>query len=153
LAKWGHRYEVRHQTGRAARDETEARYRERGIQARVEAFIEDMPEAYAWADVAVCRAGAMTVSELAAAGLPAVLVPYPYAIDDHQSVNAHFFADAGAGICLPQSQLTAETLAAELERLCTNPDRLKVMGERARSLATLDAAERVAEVCLREAIE
>jgi len=152
LGKLDRPYEIRHQTGASARDETEKRYRERGTHARVDAFIDDMAEAYAWADLGVCRAGAMTVSELAAAGLPAILVPYPYAIDDHQAVNARFFADAGAGIWLPQSQFTAENLAAELERFCIEPERLRNMGERALSLATLDAAERVAEVCLREAI-
>lgn len=142
--------QIRHQTGAAMRDETDAQYRALGVPAAVDAFIEDMAEAYRWADIAVCRAGAMTASELAAAGLPAVMVPYPYAIDDHQSVNARILSDAGGGVCLPQTQLDPERLAMELNRLAADPDRLQSMGERVRGLARLDAAERVAEVCLRE---
>ena len=143
--------EVRHQTGSAMRDETESRYREMGLSAVVEAFIEDMSEAYCWADVAVCRSGAMTVSELAAAGLPAVLVPYPHAIDDHQTANARVVVDAGGGISIPQSRLDPNLLATELGRFGTDPDRLRIMGEAIHTLARPDAAQRVAATCLEEA--
>jgi UDP-N-acetylglucosamine--N-acetylmuramyl-(pentapeptide) pyrophosphoryl-undecaprenol N-acetylglucosamine transferase len=151
LALGGQAWEVRHQTGESTRDETAELYRQLEVPACVDAFIEDMAAAYAWADVVVCRAGAMTVSELAASGLPAIMVPFPHAIDDHQTANARFFADAGAGICVPQAELTPESLAAQLEALRADRDRLKVMARRAGELARLDAAERVAEVLLREA--
>ncbi len=140
--------EVRHQTGTAMRDETGARYRAAGVSATVDAFIDDMAEAYRWADVAVCRAGAMTLSELTAAGLPAVMVPFPYAIDDHQTANARFVEDAGGGLCIPQTALNADRLAAELHGFWTDPDRLQRMSERLSGLARRDASERVAAVCL-----
>ncbi|MFO1417524.1 MAG: undecaprenyldiphospho-muramoylpentapeptide beta-N-acetylglucosaminyltransferase [Methylotetracoccus sp.] len=144
-------WDVRHQTGAAMRDETVERYRKAGVSARVDAYIDDMVEAYAWADLVVCRAGAMTVSELAAVGLPAILVPFPHAIDDHQTANARYFSDAGAGVCLPQSELTPERLATELRALREDPARLKAMAGSARALARLDAAPRVADIVLQEA--
>lgn len=152
LAKLRQPCEVRHQTGRLTHDETVARYRQAGLPAKVEAFIDDMASAYAWADVAVCRSGAMTVSELAAAGVPAILIPYPFAIDDHQTANARFVTGAGAGICIPQSELDAESLAVELEKFCLDPERHRSMGQRARAVARRDAAARVAAVCVAEAL-
>ncbi len=142
--------EVRHQTGSAMRDETAAKYRETGLPAVVEAYIEDMSEAYGWADIAVCRAGAMTVSELAAAALPAILVPYPYAIDDHQTANARVVVDAGGGICIPQSKLEPAQLASELDRLGADPELLRRMGEAIRTVARPESAAQVAAACLRE---
>jgi len=142
---------VLHQTGEAMRAETEALYQRLGVDARVVAYIEDMAEAYRWADLAVCRAGAMTVSELMAAGLPSALVPYPHAIDDHQTHNARYLADAGAAVLIPQSELTPERLSRELTDLSQKPGRLTEMSRSARLLAKLDAARVVAEVCLHEA--
>jgi UDP-N-acetylglucosamine--N-acetylmuramyl-(pentapeptide) pyrophosphoryl-undecaprenol N-acetylglucosamine transferase len=151
LALAGLPFDIRHQTGQALRVETAERYRALGIDARVDAFLEDMAAAYAWADLAVCRAGAMTVSELSAAGLPAILIPYPHAIDDHQTRNAHVLADAGAAILLPQKELTPERLAAELQGLTHPPERLPAMSIQAAALAKPDATHRVADICLKEA--
>jgi UDP-N-acetylglucosamine--N-acetylmuramyl-(pentapeptide) pyrophosphoryl-undecaprenol N-acetylglucosamine transferase len=143
--------EVLHQTGESMHAETQALYQRLGVEARVVAYIENMAEAYRWADLAVCRAGAMTVSELMAAGLPAVLVPYPHAIDDHQTHNARYLADSGAAVLIPQPELTPERLSRELTHLSQEPGRLAEMSRRARTLAKLDAARVVADVCLHEA--
>lgn len=143
--------QVRHQSGPALREETLARYARAGIDARVEAFIEDMAEAYAWADLAVCRAGAMTVSELSAAGLPAILIPFPYAIDDHQTQNARYLVEAGAALLLPQRELTPERLALSIKALIDDPARLRSLAERAAALAKCDAARVVADLCLAKA--
>jgi UDP-N-acetylglucosamine--N-acetylmuramyl-(pentapeptide) pyrophosphoryl-undecaprenol N-acetylglucosamine transferase len=142
---------VFHQTGEAMRAKTAVRYAQSRMSARVEAFVEDMAEAYAWADLVVCRAGAMTISELTAAGLPAILVPYPYAIDDHQTYNARYLVDNGAAMMIPQSELSAERLADEIAALMQDPVRLKTMAERAAALAKPEAAQAVAEICLNEA--
>jgi UDP-N-acetylglucosamine--N-acetylmuramyl-(pentapeptide) pyrophosphoryl-undecaprenol N-acetylglucosamine transferase len=127
------------------------RYTGLGCTARAEAFIEDMAEAYAWADLVVCRAGALTIAELAAAGLPAILVPYPHATDDHQTGNAAYLADAGAAILLPQPELNNEVLARELQRLGSDREVLLAMANRARELAVTDAAQQVARLCLEAA--
>lgn len=139
---------VLHQSGEAMRAATGEVYREAGLEARVEAFVRDMAEAYRWADLAICRAGAMTVSELAAAGLPAILVPFPYAIDDHQTANARYLAEAGAAVLLPQQDMSAESLAARLAELLAEPGRLESCAERARALAQPEAARTVAGICL-----
>jgi UDP-N-acetylglucosamine--N-acetylmuramyl-(pentapeptide) pyrophosphoryl-undecaprenol N-acetylglucosamine transferase len=135
--------EVWHQTGESALAATRAAYAQRGLTARVDAFIDDMPAAYQWADAAVCRAGAMTVAELAAAGLPALLVPFPHAVDDHQTANAKVFSVAGAAKLIQQKDLTPESLTKLLTELLTNPGALKLMSEASRSLAIPDAAEKV----------
>jgi UDP-N-acetylglucosamine--N-acetylmuramyl-(pentapeptide) pyrophosphoryl-undecaprenol N-acetylglucosamine transferase len=151
LAAAGLPVRVLHQTGAAMRAETESRYAKNGIDARVEPFVENMAEAYAWADLAICRAGAMTVSELAAAGLPAILIPFPHAIDDHQTQNARYLADAGAAVLLPQTELTPERLAAEIVALIGHPERRQAMAERASALSKPEAAHTVAAICLHEA--
>lgn len=110
--------EVRHQAGRNNLDDTRNGYRQvalrTGLRVDVQAFIEDMAEAYAWADLVLCRAGALTVAELAAAGVAAILVPFPHAVDDHQTRNAAYLADHGAAILLPQPLLTPARLCAEI---------------------------------------
>lgn len=141
---------VFHQTGESMRAKTAVRYAQLRMSARIEAFVEDMAEAYAWADLVVCRSGAMTVSELTAAGLPAILVPYPYAIDDHQTHNARYLVDNGAAVMIPQSELSPERLAEEIGSLLQQPGRLKAMAERSSALAKPDAAQVVAEICLNE---
>lgn len=151
LAIGGCPLEIRHQSGEALRAETEGLYRRLGVEAEVPAFIQDMAEAYRWADLAICRAGAMTLSELAAAGLPAILVPYPHAIDDHQTANARYFAEAGAALLLPQSELTSEKLAELLKNLLQQPDAIAKMSRHARELAKPEAARELADVCLGEA--
>jgi UDP-N-acetylglucosamine--N-acetylmuramyl-(pentapeptide) pyrophosphoryl-undecaprenol N-acetylglucosamine transferase len=141
------RPEVRHQCGRGRLEPTRAAYGEAGVPAEVSEFIDDMAAAYAWADLVVCRAGAMTVAELAAAGLPAVLVPYPHAVSDHQTANARFLEAAGAAVLLPEAELTAARLAQELERLGADRGALLTMAERARVVARPQATARVAQIC------
>jgi UDP-N-acetylglucosamine--N-acetylmuramyl-(pentapeptide) pyrophosphoryl-undecaprenol N-acetylglucosamine transferase len=143
------RPEVLHQTGARGLEETQAAYRSRGIEADVRAFIDDMAGAYGWADLSVCRSGALTVAELAAAGVPAVLVPFPSAVDDHQTRNAEYAVKAGAAILLPESTLTPMSLAAVLRDLLTaGRPRLLAMAEAARSVAITDADERLADACV-----
>jgi UDP-N-acetylglucosamine--N-acetylmuramyl-(pentapeptide) pyrophosphoryl-undecaprenol N-acetylglucosamine transferase len=139
---------VHHQTGRAEETAVREHYAALGDAARVEAFIDDMAAAYAWADLVVCRAGALTIAELAAAGLPSILVPYPHATDDHQSGNARYLASAGAALLLPQPEFNAEVLGAELQRLGGDREVLLGMASRARGLALADAAQQVARLCL-----
>jgi UDP-N-acetylglucosamine--N-acetylmuramyl-(pentapeptide) pyrophosphoryl-undecaprenol N-acetylglucosamine transferase len=141
------RPDVRHQAGRE-HEQARERYRAAGVDASVEAFIDDMAGAYGWADLVVARAGALTISELAAAGVGAVLVPYPHAIDDHQSRNAEQFAARGAGIVLAERDLSAERLAATLESLLRDPARLASMSDGAAGFARVDAAERLADACV-----
>lgn len=142
------RPEVRHQSGRITEDLARSCYRAAGVEARIDAFLDDMAEAYAWADVVVCRAGALTVSELAIAGVPAVLVPLPHAADDHQTANARYLSDVGAAVLLPQTELSAERLAETLQELGEDRERLRDMARAARGRARPEAAETVAEHCL-----
>jgi UDP-N-acetylglucosamine--N-acetylmuramyl-(pentapeptide) pyrophosphoryl-undecaprenol N-acetylglucosamine transferase len=141
-------FEVRHQAGERWVEEGRASYARAGVRADVRPFIDDMAGAYAWADLVICRAGALTVSELAAAGSAAVLVPFPGAVDDHQACNAQFLVREGAAVVIADRELTAERLAAELERLCAGRGKLLAMAERARELATPRAAEDLADSCL-----
>jgi UDP-N-acetylglucosamine--N-acetylmuramyl-(pentapeptide) pyrophosphoryl-undecaprenol N-acetylglucosamine transferase len=134
-----------HQSGAQHLDSLRAAYSAAGVPAKTSAFIEDMAAAYAEADLVVCRAGATTVAEIAAAGVASVLVPYPHAVDDHQTANARFLADAGAAVLVPQSELSPERLAGVLAGF----DRLRLgeMAGRARSLARPGAAAAVATAC------
>ena len=138
---------VRHQCGERELEETGARYRELGVDAEVTAFIDDMAAAYGWADLVVCRAGALTVSELAAAGVGAVLVPYPHAVDDHQTANARFLVEAGAAVLLAQAGLTAEGLERALAPLLADRRETLRLAEAARAVAVPDAAQAVAQAC------
>jgi UDP-N-acetylglucosamine--N-acetylmuramyl-(pentapeptide) pyrophosphoryl-undecaprenol N-acetylglucosamine transferase len=150
LARLGSRlpFDVRHQAGERWLEEARSAYARAGVRADVRPFIADMAEAYAWADLVVCRAGALTVSELAAVGVGAVLVPFPGAVDDHQAHNAQYLVRESAAVMIADRELTAERLAAELERLCMGRGELLAMAERARQLATPHAADELAEVCL-----
>ena len=140
---------VLHQTGRDRRELAAGAYAALGVEAEVREFIDDMADAYAWADFAISRSGALTVAELATAGLPALLVPFPAAVDDHQTLNARSLANRGAAVLLPEDTLTAERLAAELKTLLgPDPRPLTAMAEAARRAASPGAAERVAELCL-----
>lgn len=147
------RPQVRHQCGKQHVAAAGQAYVESGIQAEVEPFIADMAEAYAWADLVVCRAGALTVAELAAAGRPALLIPLPHSIDDHQSANARYLADRGAAELLPQKTLTAAQLAQRLHTLFTQPETLRQMAEHARKQAKPDATADVVRACLEVARE
>ena len=138
---------VVHQSGEADRERVAAAYTGAGVTAEVIAFAPDMPRRYRDADLALCRAGALTVAELAMAGLPSLLVPYPFAADDHQTANASALADAGAARVLAARPLDPEALLRELERLWAAPATLRAMGEAAAKLARPDAAERVVEEC------
>jgi len=140
--------EVRHQTGTAMQEQVESRYKELGVKAEVNAFIEDMVSAYQWADLVICRSGAMTVSEVAVAGVPAIFIPLPNAIDDHQTANARYLADAGAGLILRQKDLNAATLVEHITKVLKQLD---VMSKTAKEYARLDATEVVAGVCMTEA--
>jgi UDP-N-acetylglucosamine--N-acetylmuramyl-(pentapeptide) pyrophosphoryl-undecaprenol N-acetylglucosamine transferase len=142
---------VWHQAGPAQIEGARAAYARAGVGGRVDPYIEDMAEAYAWADLALCRAGAMTLAELAAAGLGAVLVPFPFAVDDHQTHNARYLSERGAALLLPQSELTPARLAETLAGLAAARGRLLAMAEAARALARPDAAEAVARACLEAA--
>ena len=147
---------VWHQTGAAHYATTQALYQQhqqRGLEARVAAYIEDMAEAYAWADIVLCRAGALTVAELAAAGLASVLVPYPHAIDDHQTSNAQWLVERGAAVLLPQPQLSAARLVELLENWNDEPATLLLMARQARACAKPDAAKMVADCCKELAYE
>jgi UDP-N-acetylglucosamine--N-acetylmuramyl-(pentapeptide) pyrophosphoryl-undecaprenol N-acetylglucosamine transferase len=117
----------------------------------VKPFIEDMAEAYAWADLVICRAGALTISELAAAGVGAILVPFPAAVDDHQTHNAKYLVSEGAAFLIPDREMTAERLADELQKLCAGRGKLLAMADRARLLARPRAAEELAESCIKYA--
>jgi UDP-N-acetylglucosamine--N-acetylmuramyl-(pentapeptide) pyrophosphoryl-undecaprenol N-acetylglucosamine transferase len=141
-------FDVRHQAGERWLDAGRAAYEQAGVRADVRPFIEDMSEAYAWADLVICRAGALTVSELAAVGVAAVLVPYPNAVDDHQAYNAQYLVGSGAAVLIRDRELTAERLAAELQRLCGGRGKLLAMAERARLLAKPRAADELAASCL-----
>lgn len=143
------RPEVLHQTGTQGFEETVAAYRSRGIEADVRPFIDDMASAYGWADLAVCRAGALTVAELAAAGVAAVLVPFPAAVDDHQTRNAGFAVQAGAAVLLPESGLTPRSLAERLRALLeAGRPALERMARAARSTSVPDADQRLADACV-----
>jgi UDP-N-acetylglucosamine--N-acetylmuramyl-(pentapeptide) pyrophosphoryl-undecaprenol N-acetylglucosamine transferase len=136
---------IRHQAGAQHIDALRSAYASAGVEAEAVPFIDDMAKAYAEADLVVCRAGATSVAEIAAAGVASVLVPYPHAVDDHQTTNARLLSDAGAAVLLPQSQLTTERLS----QLLLERDRtgLLEMARRARSLGRPDAAQTVARIC------
>lgn len=139
--------EVRHQCGERWLESVTAEWRDSGQAARVEAFIEDMADAWSWADLAVCRAGALTIAELAAAGLGSVLIPLPTAVDDHQTANAAFLEQGGAARLLPQPRLEEGDLAGILATLTEERGRLLDMARRARDLARPNADEIVADAC------
>jgi len=142
------RPEIWHQTGQQGASETTLYYRKLDVDARVVAFIDDMASAFTWADLVICRAGAMTIAELAAAGLASILVPYPFAVDDHQSANAAFLVDNGAALLVPEAEFQPKRLAETLTELGENRSVILGMAEKARGCASPDAAEIVANICL-----
>ena len=148
LAKLSQRPQVRHQCGAKFADAARASYAIAGVAASVEPFIDDMAAAYAWADLVVCRAGALTLAELAAAGAGSVLVPFPFAVDDHQTANARALVDVGAALLLPEREASADKLAALLGELLGDRARLLAMAQTARTLAKPDAVASIADVCL-----
>lgn len=135
-----------HQTGERDYNAVQAVYSQSGIQAEVSAFIDNMPQAFARADLLVCRSGASTVAEITAAGKPAIFIPFPQAADDHQRRNAEAIAEAGAAMLIPQAELSAQRLEQLLVELMGDRERLRKMSESARALSHHDAAGRVANM-------
>ena len=146
---------VRHQTGERHYESAVARYKEYGVEAEISPFLDDIAESYSWADIVLCRSGALTVSEIAAAGLPAIFVPFPYAVDDHQTRNAQHLVSHGAACLLSESELSVERLKGLLDQFIADAQerRLKLlaMAEQSRQLAVPDSARRVADAFLEEA--
>ncbi len=138
---------VRHQCGERTLATARSAYADAGIDATLTAFIDDMAEAYAWADLVVCRAGALTVAELCAVGLPALLVPFPHAVDDHQTANARPMADAGAAQVLSEAELTEHSMADCLREWLSDRAALRNRAEKARALATPDSLDRIVGRC------
>jgi UDP-N-acetylglucosamine--N-acetylmuramyl-(pentapeptide) pyrophosphoryl-undecaprenol N-acetylglucosamine transferase len=143
-------FTIRHQCGAGHKQDVEQLYK--SVLAakqnwRVEEFIDDMASAYQWADLLICRAGALTVAEVAAAGVAAIFVPLPHAVDDHQTKNAQFLSKTGAAFLMPQPLLMEGGLAALLQDIFSAPEQLRTMGLKAHQLAKLDALERVSEIC------
>ena len=142
---------VLHQCGERTFDVARAAYSKHNVAVELQSFIENMAEVYAWADLVVCRAGALTVAELCAAGVPALFVPYPSAADDHQTANAMPMAGAGAAAIIQESDLTADRLAAVLHEWLQSREDLMQRAITARSLARPNALQRITELCLKQA--
>lgn len=142
------RPQVIHQTGMKNIDTAKGLYDSAGVVAKVEAFIDDMPAAYEWADLVICRSGAMTVFELAAAGVASILVPYPFAVDDHQTGNAHYLESAGAAIIRQQDELTTDWLVQVINSFSADRKKLLDMAMAARKLAIPGSATTIADACL-----
>ncbi|MFO7604390.1 MAG: glycosyltransferase, partial [Gammaproteobacteria bacterium] len=141
--------QIWHQCGERHLEATLETYADAGVHARVAAFIDDMAEAYAWADLVICRAGALTIAELAAAGVAAVLIPFPHAVDDHQTKNAQWLAKAQAARLLPQASCSLEVLRETLQGLLASGRAgLLNMAQKARQLAQPEATHDVARYCL-----
>ena len=137
--------DIRHQAGKGAADQVRSIYAEKNIAAEVTEFIDDMAEAYAWADIVICRSGALTVCELAAVGTPAILVPFQHK-DRQQYLNAKYLADANAAVIIEQAEFTPDSLCQALQPLLNEPEKLLAMANNARAMATPLSAQRVAEV-------
>ena len=143
------RFDVLHQTGDRHLQDAQQAYRNAGIcSARVIPYIEDMAGAYAWADLVICRAGALTIAELCVVGIASILVPYPFAVDDHQTANARRLTDAGGALLLQESNLNENILAQHLGDLASNRARLLEMARKCRGLGQPEATRLVGDTCL-----
>ena len=138
---------VRHQAGKGKDKTTQADYTKVGVEAIITPFIEDMAEAYAWADLIICRAGALTIAEVAAVGLASILVPYPHAVDDHQTANGHYLADQDAAILISQTEFNKASALQILQSLLADRAQLMMMSKKARALAKPMATDEVAAIC------
>lgn len=145
---WGDMLVV-HQSGAEGYEFVEASYKRKGLRAELHEFIDDMGAAYESASLVICRAGATSIAEITAVGLPSIMIPYPYAADDHQTVNARSLSEAGAAVMIAQDRLTGKTLADAIRRLYQRPGELKAMREKAKSLGKPDAAGAIADNFLR----
>lgn len=143
-------FQIRHQSGEKLFAEAQAAYQQADVAAEVSPFIADMAQAFAWADLVVCRAGASTLAELCAVGVPAVLVPFAAAVDDHQTRNAQYLVEHGAAVLLKQDAGLAVALQQTLQQLHDDPARRMAMAQAARGLARVDAAARIADIILEE---
>src|SRR5690606_954443 len=144
----GQPLEIVHQCGEKMLEEARAAYADAGVAARVEPFIADMAGAYAWADLVVCRAGALTLAELCAVGVGSVLVLFPQAVDDHQTRNAEYPVERGAALLLKQGDDLSTRLREALGKLSADPGKRLAMADAARALARPDAARHVADAVL-----
>lgn len=149
LAEEKDRLSITHQTGESDYDKVRATYLELGWRVEVKPFVEQMVDEFAKADLVICRAGATTVAELAAAGKPALMIPFPFAADDHQRKNAEAIERAGAGRMILQAELTPERLAQELLWLTRDPQQLARMAETSKKLGHPDAAAKVVDLALK----
>ena len=140
--------QVWHQAGKDKLDDTMKSYQDHKVTGRVETFIDDMAEAYDWADIILCRSGALTVSELAIAGRPSILVPYPYAVDDHQTANGRYLVDQGAALMIQQKELNKDSLSRMLQELIADNSQLESMAEAARAVGKPESTLRVVDLCL-----
>lgn len=138
---------VWHQTGKGKKDAVTTAYETLQMSARVEEFIDDVAAAYAWADIIICRAGALTVSEITVASVPAVFIPLPSAIDNHQYHNAQWLVENGAACLIEQKQLTAESLSQLLLKLASNNNQLNHMREQLKKVALPNSTKKVADYC------
>ncbi len=144
LHQSGLKFQAIHQTGPAEKDEISNGYKSSGMNVKVESFIERIGIAYSWADLIICRAGATTLAEITAIGKPAICIPFPYAADAHQDLNAKTLCDAGAALCFNERDLGAVALASNIEALMTNPSQLLEMGKRSKGLGRPEAAKAIA---------
>ncbi|MBC8210967.1 MAG: undecaprenyldiphospho-muramoylpentapeptide beta-N-acetylglucosaminyltransferase [Gammaproteobacteria bacterium] len=144
---------VRHQCGAKHVQDCNTLYQRHQLEADVVDFIDDMQAAYAWADLVICRAGALTIAELAAAGVASILVPYPYAVDDHQFYNAGYLAQADAAIVIRNNRFDAATVAQQLKHFSSQREALRMMAIQARKMALTDATEKLAAGLLAEALQ
>lgn len=145
LKEMKERLRITHQTGENDLEDVTAAYEEQGFAADVVAFIDSMADAYRWADLIVCRAGATTLAEVTACGKPCIFIPYPHAVDDHQRRNAESLLKRGAGFVIIEQELSGEVLAKAIRDLMDDPARLKAVGEAAQGLARLDAAQAIVD--------
>lgn len=145
--KINERPEVFHQTGDKHFEVTKKTYESMGVQANLAPFVKDMAQAYAWADIVLCRAGALTVSELCVVGLGAIFVPFPYAVDDHQTANASFMVDNEAALCIQQTELTETRLADIVRQFSKSPERCLVMAQAAYQLRKVNVVEKIFKIC------
>ncbi|MFT7372006.1 MAG: UDP-N-acetylglucosamine--N-acetylmuramyl-(pentapeptide) pyrophosphoryl-undecaprenol N-acetylglucosamine transferase [Oleiphilaceae bacterium] len=141
------RPKIWHQTGKNKAQETETAYKSLNVEVKISEFIGDMANAYQWADFVICRAGALTISELCTVGLGAILVPYPFAVDDHQTKNAMSMTESGAAWLLPQKDVTPESLAEILTPLLSKRERISILSEAAHKLGQPDATDKVVAEC------
>jgi len=141
------RPEVWHQTGEKNFEPTKKRYTTLGLSVNLVPFIKDMAEAYGWADLVICRAGALTIAELCAAGLGAVVVPYPFAVDDHQTANAYFMVNNQAAMCIQQKELTDDRLADIILQLTQLPEKRLAMAQAAYELRQVKVVEKIFAIC------